>query len=42
MLSPERLSMTKKHKPGAKTIKPGMVVEATKGDLGEEDISHRR
>jgi hypothetical protein len=34
--------MVKKHKPNSdKTdeIKPGMVVEATKGDLGEEDVT---
>src|SRR5215469_2524267 len=37
--SPERRSMTKKRKPDAKNIEPGMAVKATKGDLGEEDIS---
>jgi NRAMP (natural resistance-associated macrophage protein)-like metal ion transporter len=31
--------MTKKQKPDTNTIEPGMVVEATKGDLGEEDVS---
>jgi hypothetical protein len=31
--------MTKKQKPGANNIEPGMEVEATRGDLGEEDIS---
>src|SRR5712692_1857812 len=31
--------MAKKKNPGAKDIEPGMVVEATKGDLGEEDVS---
>src|SRR5450432_2306463 len=39
MLGPERLSMTKKQKPDTNSIEPGMVVEATKGDLGEEDVS---
>jgi hypothetical protein len=32
-------SMTQKHEPDGKNIEPGMVVEATKGDLGEEDVS---
>ena len=36
---PERLSMTKKQKKPEETIEPGMVVEATRGDLGEEDVS---
>src|SRR5690242_11325542 len=31
--------MAKKKNPTAKDIEPGMVVEATKGDLGEEDIT---
>jgi NRAMP (natural resistance-associated macrophage protein)-like metal ion transporter len=31
--------MTKKQKPDTNSIEPGMVVEATKGDLGEEDVS---
>lgn len=31
--------MAKKQKPQAKKIEPGMVVQATKGDLGEEDVS---
>src|SRR5229473_4365001 len=38
-LRPERRSMTQKHEPDGKNIEPGMVVEATKGDLGEEDVS---
>src|SRR5579872_4390979 len=29
----------KKHKSDARNVEPGMEVEATKGDLGEEDIS---
>ncbi len=36
---PERLSMTKKQKKTEETIETGMEVEATRGDLGEEDIS---
>jgi hypothetical protein len=35
----ERLSMNKKQKNGKKNIEPGMVVEATGGELGEEDVS---
>ncbi len=31
--------MAKKKSPNPKDIEPGMVVEATKGDLGEEDVS---
>ncbi len=31
--------MAKDHQKGADKIKPGMDVEATQGDLGEEDIS---
>ncbi len=31
--------MTQKHEPDGKNIEPGMVVEATRGDLGEEDVS---
>jgi NRAMP (natural resistance-associated macrophage protein)-like metal ion transporter len=31
--------MAKKKNPNARDIEPGMVVEATKGDLGEEDVS---
>jgi Natural resistance-associated macrophage protein len=31
--------MNKKQKNGKKNIEPGMVVEATGGDLGEEDVS---
>ncbi len=36
---PERLSMTKKQKKTEETIETGMEVEATRGDLGEEDVS---
>src|SRR6266480_6362129 len=36
---PERLSMTKKHIKPEETIETGMEVEATRGDLGEEDVS---
>src|SRR5260370_23545544 len=36
---PERLFMTKKQKKLKETIEPGMEVEATQGDLGEEDVS---
>ena len=31
--------MTEKAKKPEETIEPGMVVEATRGDLGEEDVS---
>ena len=31
--------MTKKAKKPEETIEPGMEVEATRGDLGEEDVS---
>ena len=36
---PERLSMTKKHIKPEETIEMGMEVEATRGDIGEEDVS---
>ncbi len=36
---PERLSMTKKQKKTEETIETGMEVEATRGDLGEDDVS---
>ena len=38
-ISLERPIMTKKQKNDEKKIEPDMVVEATKGDLGEEDVS---
>ena len=36
---PERIYMSKKHKNSEETIETGMEVEATRGDLGEEDVS---
>jgi hypothetical protein len=38
-ISLERPIMTKKQRNDEKKIEPGMVVEATRGDLGEEDVS---
>src|ERR1700686_2420253 len=37
--NPERQFMPKKRKSGNENIETGMVVEATKGDLGEDDVS---
>ncbi len=34
--------MDKKEQKDAHTIEPGMVVETTRGDLGEEDVSKPR